>query len=1001
MIDFSQSPFITRAVARPRRRHNAVRNPRRRWLAMEALERRFALAAIPTVTVNLPGFSALLGQEIPVTVTFDNTATDPADIGYSPFVNIAMPATGPLVEVPFNGAPFDGISFKPNSASYNGLPLAATTLTFDDQGQATHPFAKKPDGAPVVVTGKPGDQLVVIQLPFGSYSPDQPAAEIKFTGVVSPLANDGIYYPVTATGGFQFQADVAGNPTVDVATLGMTQAVASNGTLLLPSAQPDAQPNDTVYVSLDDLDRETLWSNYTVTVGSVSYVFNSTMPELRYSFREGVDFWGDPRWEPYEVEGRYLAIADYGSYQTVVWPDIDQRAEVIFSYRVFYEGGDGRWIGGVASSWNYTFDPGRVLNNHSYPLYAEGSGAVASAEYSGLNFLYHRNRDALVNMAWSPSYTTFGDSGAGLEVLRSLTNTIMLTGADSDLVVTTSVSNPTPYVGDTLTHTITVDNAGPSVAQSVFATTVIPAGLTYVPGSASGGGSYNGSTRTVTWSLGNLSVGNVTRTVQTTVDQPSSGPIGPLEISATAASSTTDPNPDNNTDTSTVLPRAADLAATMTVDKSAPSIGETVTFEIVVANYGSVTATSVVVNHLVPVGLQFESARATQGGYDSGTGVWAVGSVAGGATQTLTVAAKVVRTARGTVTSTVAVSGREYDPVLSNNAASVDIRVQTSGVIVGTDIGCISGPLVRVIDPDTGADRIVPFFAYETSFRGGVRVYGADVTGDGVPEILTAPGPGRPGEVRVFTTTGIPLPRYNFFPFGPGETGGIEIAAGSITGAGKIQIVAGQSRGALARVFDVTPGSTRPVASTPIRQVQPFGPRFRGGVTVETADIGRFNGVARISSSPDGIHELVLGSGPGIRATVNVYNGVAVTPALINAFNPMEPRYDRGVSVARLPSSTAGAADKLLVSAGSSGGALVQTFTGLSSTRLAAFAAYAGSRAAVFSAAIADNQIFSVEGQSGQSRSVHKNLSMSGTGAGALPRLASNYSHLRVAILRR
>ena len=88
-------------------------------------------------------------------------------------------------------------------------------------------------------------------------------------------------------------------------------------------------------------------------------------------------------------------------------------------------------------------------------------------------------------------------------------------------------------------------------------------------------------------------------------------------------------------------------------------------------------------------------------------------------------------------------SGREYDPDPSNNTDSVDVEVQSSGVIVGTDIGCITGPFVRVIDPDTGADRIIPFFAYEPRFRGGVRVYGADVTGDGIPEILTAPGPGR------------------------------------------------------------------------------------------------------------------------------------------------------------------------------------------------------------------------------------------------------------------
>lgn len=203
-----------RAPAAPQRRSPAAA---RRRLQAEQLERRLALAAIPTATINGPDLSALIGQEIPLTVTFDNTATNPADIGYSPFVDIVMPATGDAPPTPF-----DGISFKPNSATYNGLSLATTVLTFNAQGQATHPFAKNPDGTSLVVTGKPGDQLVVVQLPFGSYGPDQPAAEINFTGVVSPLAQPSSSYPVTATGGFQFQTDSAGNPTVNIATLGTT-----------------------------------------------------------------------------------------------------------------------------------------------------------------------------------------------------------------------------------------------------------------------------------------------------------------------------------------------------------------------------------------------------------------------------------------------------------------------------------------------------------------------------------------------------------------------------------------------------------------------------------------------------------------------------------------------------------------------------------------------------------------------------------------------------------
>jgi hypothetical protein len=197
-------------------------------------------------------------------------------------------------------------------------------------------------------------------------------------------------------------------------------------------------------------------------------------------------------------------------------------------------------------------------------------------------------------------------------------------------------------------------------------------------------------------------------------------------------------------------------------------------------------------------------------------------------------------TLEGSFTNTVTVSTATFEPDLTNNTAQATITVLASGVIIGSDLGCTSTPLVRVIDPNTGVDRITPFFAYEPKFRGGVHVYGADVTGDGIPEILTAPGQGRPGEVRVFTRDGTPLPQYNFFPFGASYRGGVEIAVGSVTGLGKTEIVAGQNRGGLARVFTVNPGVG--VNSAAIRQVQPFGAAYRSGIMVATADIGTFSG---------------------------------------------------------------------------------------------------------------------------------------------------------------
>ena len=568
---------------------------------------------------------------------------------------------------------------------------------------------------------------------------------------------------------------------------------------------------------------------------------------------------------------------------------------------------------------------------------------------------------------------------------------------EADLIVSKTVDKSTPNVGENVTFTITLENLGPSSALNVSLTDTLPAGLQFVSATPSTGSFASG-----VWTLGTVTSGATpTLTLVAKVLAPSSGPVSQQENTATATSTTPDPYPENNTGTSSVTPKQADLEIFKTVNNKEPSIGETIEYTLTVDNLGTDTATNVRVQDILPMGLTFVSATPSVGGYDAGTGTWTVGTVTTADTPTLVIFAKVTGATGGTLTNTATVSATEYDPDPSNNTDSEEIIVPPSGVIVGTDIGCVTGPFVRVIDPNTGADRIIPFFAYESSFRGGARVYGADVTGDGIPEIITAPGPGRPAEVRVFSNTGSPLPQYNFFPFGRGYNGGLEIAAGPITAAGKIQIVASQTRGGTVRVFDVNPSAATPVVGTPVRQLQPFGAAYRSGVFVDTADIGTFSGRTRSSSAPDGITELVVGSGPGIRATVNVYNGQPARPSLLNSFNPFRAGYSRGASVARLPSSVPGNADRILVSAGSSGGSLVETYSGLSQTRQAVFAAYAGSRSDVFSAAINDNELFSVEGQFGRTDGVRKNRSTSGAGSYTLPQSTASYPPLRVAILRR
>ena len=170
---------------------------------------------VPVATLSPPAVP-LLGEPLSFPVTFDNTG---AATGYGPFVDLVLPATGADGA---GAAADDGITFV--SATYLGAPVTAVVLTFDGAGNATHPYARTAANVPVVVTGTPGDQLVVLQLPFGSFTPTQPAAPIQVTTTLSPLADVNVALNLRARGGFQYGTDPLNNPPADPSTLGAFSA---------------------------------------------------------------------------------------------------------------------------------------------------------------------------------------------------------------------------------------------------------------------------------------------------------------------------------------------------------------------------------------------------------------------------------------------------------------------------------------------------------------------------------------------------------------------------------------------------------------------------------------------------------------------------------------------------------------------------------------------------------------------------------------------------------
>ena len=114
------------------------------------------------------------------------------------------------------------------------------------------------------------------------------------------------------------------------------------------------------------------------------------------------------------------------------------------------------------------------------------------------------------------------------------------TGASADLAVTKADSPDPVGLGNQITYTITVRNDGPDAASAVEVSDTLPASVTFVSASPTQG-TCSGTT-TVTCSLGDLANG-ATATVTIVVTTTAAGSI---MNQATIASSTNDPNAENN-----------------------------------------------------------------------------------------------------------------------------------------------------------------------------------------------------------------------------------------------------------------------------------------------------------------------------------------------------------------------------------------------------------------------------------------------------------------------
>jgi hypothetical protein len=252
--------------------------------------------------------------------------------------------------------------------------------------------------------------------------------------------------------------------------------------------------------------------------------------------------------------------------------------------------------------------------------------------------------------------------------------------------------------------------------------------------------------------------------------------------------------------------------------------------------------------------------------------------------------------------------------------------------VTGADAG--GGPEVKVVDAQTGTAKL-DFLAYDAHFTGGVRVALGDVTGDGAPDVITAPGTGGGPDVRVFDGLTGRL-KAEFMAYAVQFTGGVQVAAADFNHDGFADVVtaADAGGGPHVEVFDgqaLVHGQVVRLAS-----FFAYAPGFLGGVRLAVGDV-----------TGDGVPDLITAPGPGGGPDVRVFDGARLQTAsptsdLAREFMAYDAQFTGGVYVAAGDANGDGFAD-IFTGAGAGGGPHTKVFSGKDGTVLASFMAYAAS----------------------------------------------------------
>ena len=271
-----------------------------------------------------------------------------------------------------------------------------------------------------------------------------------------------------------------------------------------------------------------------------------------------------------------------------------------------------------------------------------------------------------------------------------VTNTVLVNGEDLSLGMSASSSNIS--VGDPVTYTLTVSNAGPSANGLVYITNTLPsnlAGVTNVlqtnvvylsSNSIVSNGvtpSYSISNNTLVFSLGAIPTNQIDTVTYTATALSLGLKYQYATNSAMVTGTDFDTNLLNNFATNITMLLGEDLGVSLSADASNVNIGDTITYTLTITNYGPadmgvINITNTLSDNLGQVSVVQYPPAGWSGSISQNTIVFNMGELDAGDSLTIiyTAVALSVSATDTNAISTAVVSSTDFDTNTVNNVAS-------------------------------------------------------------------------------------------------------------------------------------------------------------------------------------------------------------------------------------------------------------------------------------------------------------------------------------------